>query len=307
MKQARRALLLTIVGLGACARQAQQPTASSASASDTSTSTQRDTPPANRPVDASSEEAFTSSALDLLKGSDPSGAWSRKEPLTLANARGLVVSLDRIWNGCQSHPDDCTSSTRHFVAEVVKVAASSRAKATASQFIPALRSKSYVEGMPPEGRAALLLEPFVADLVVVYVGDFGGSVRGLQASDLEASEVSREALPGVARKNIGATLSPVAELDQCNARGVKVWASGNYFESSRLLLSEPWTKLAELAHGSLLVTAPGADTLVVACDPDRAMLRELAATTEKLYRSAGRPLSRAVLKWSGGGWTESKP
>jgi uncharacterized protein YtpQ (UPF0354 family) len=308
MRAASPVLILVACALGACTKQTHPPIGSAAS--------EPAAAPSSRPAaassasavpDASSEESFTTSVLARFASSDPAGGWARKEALTLTNKRGLVVNLDRIWNACQARPAECAREAAHFVAASLKVAGRAGARATASSLIPVVRSKTYVDELPPEVRARVLFEPLVADLIVMYVVDSSESLRSAQATDLEASGVSREALPEVARNNVEAVLSRSGAQPRCSHEGVKVWATGSYFESSRLLLAATWTRLATEVAGPVIVTAPSTDKLVVACNRARATLAELASTTEKLWRSADRPLSRAMLEWSERGWTVLKP
>lgn len=66
----------------------------------------------------------------------------------------------------------------------------------------------------------------------------GGSVRGATLDDLSNSGVSREALAATATRNLAAVLPVLPHQRQCAPHSTTVWATGNYYESSRLLLTD---------------------------------------------------------------------
>ena len=256
-------------------------------------------------IDASNEAAFTASVLGVLRNIDADGGWSIAAPRTLMNRTGLMVSLDRIWRVCEEDPADCARNAENFVSGVQDVAVRGLRKANRSMLVPLLRDREYLASFPADVRAQTLVEPIVGDLVVFYAVDLGQSVRGAKAQDLTDSGVSRESLPGVALQNLEA-LSPFDAEGVCKSGAVAVRARGDYLESSHLLATVAWTKLA-VHEQSIVAAAPAADTLVVACDASRAQLSEMARTVEKLWQAAQRPVSRTLLEWSPRGWTPLNP
>ncbi len=308
-RSARVATLACVV-LFACAAQKPAPAATPASPPPASASTAvAASPPSASPApaaefDTSSPAAFTASVLARLKAFDPDGGWTMTEPLTLTGRGELVVSLDRVWHVCRVHADECNREAEHFVNVTHDIASQTPVKATASAFVPLIRDRAYLDSLNADAKAALIAEPLAADLVVVYAVDLGESVRSAQARDLTDAGVSRSDLAATARRNLAAKLPNPKDDADCKRGDVRLYATGNYFESSRLLLSDPWARLAASAKGPLLAAVPGADVVVVACNPDKQTLAKLEQAIDGMLRIAQRPVSRALLEWTAHGWTE---
>lgn len=269
-------------------------------------------PVAHRPansavqVDVSSDVAFTNSVRQMLLQRDPARGWSSREPLELTGGQ-LVVNLGRLWTLCRNAPAQCDAEVTHFLSEVVAVANRQRsAPATAQQLVAVVRPASYLDAM---GNAAqrTLSQAFTANLVIIYMVDQGGSVRGATAEDLSSSGVRREALAATAAQNLAAVLPVLPQQRECAPHSVSVWATGNYYESSRLLLTEYWNDVSEGARRSIVVAAPAADALIVACDLNREELGRLAQAAGKISQTTDRPVSQSLLQWTANGWKELRP
>jgi uncharacterized protein YtpQ (UPF0354 family) len=295
-------LAVAIALIAACAprdaRTAQTSSSQAAPAGSTSAA-------AAEPIDTSSEAAFTQSVLRRLLRLDPGSSWSSSEALVLTNDKQWVVNLHRPWTSCRDENEDCAGVVDHYVAEVLKVAQRQAAgPASRSQLMAVIRPAGYLQGLPEHVRAQVISEPFVADLLVLYVVDEGGAARGAKSEDLSASGTSREALSALARENLAGVLPP---LMKCERDSVVVLAAQNYYESSRLLLGGQWADLAAKAGGSIVVAAPGNDVLVIACNPSSTVLGKLSAVALKLWQSADRPLSSSLFEWTGNGWRVIDP
>jgi uncharacterized protein YtpQ (UPF0354 family) len=231
---------------------------------------------------------------------DPGSSWSSSEVLVLTNDEQWVVNLHRPWTSCRGKFEDCAEVVDHYVAEILKIAQRQAAgPASRSQLMAVIRPAGYLQELPEKVRAQVISEPFVADLLVLYVVDEGGAARGAKSEDLSASGTGREALSALARENLAGVLPP---LMKCERDSVVVLAAQNYYESSRLLLGAQWADLAAKAGGSIVVAAPGNDVLVIACNPNPTVLGKLSAVALKLWQSADRPLSPSLFEWTGNGW-----
>jgi uncharacterized protein YtpQ (UPF0354 family) len=260
---------------------------------------------AEAPADYSSPAGFTRAGLELLRAGEPKGGWVSPQLLKLTNASGLVVNLERLWSLCEGDQAQCDPELKHLVEEVLKVATRPESpKATPERLFAVIRPVGYFDGAPAEVRAESLFEPLTGDLVVVYVMDEGGAVRGAKASDLKDLGLSRTDVPTVARRNLGAELPVPPNQRDCRPHAVGVWRSGSYFESSRLLLSDYWQGMADRTHSTIVAAAPAADSLVVVCDPTPDELVKLRGMVERLAQQAARPISNTLLKWTAAGWRE---
>jgi hypothetical protein len=74
--------------------------------------------------------------------------------------------------------------------------------ASASSFSRTPRN-SYLDSVPPQVRAAALTDPFPGDMVVFYMIDEGGSVRGANIEDLPKLGLERGQVAAVARSTGG--------------------------------------------------------------------------------------------------------
>jgi uncharacterized protein YtpQ (UPF0354 family) len=255
-------------------------------------------------VDTSDTESFTADVLKRFQSTDADGSWTRKEALTLTNHAGLVVNLDRLWRICKTQADACPSEVAHFVKTACEIAEQASAKATPAALVPLLRDQSYLDALAPEVKEKTVWEPLVAGLIVVYALDLGSSVRGMQEHDLVDAGVSRPDLPHTARHNVEARLGRISGGLQCHGSDVTALKAGNYFESSRLLLSDAWAALEASTKGPIVAAAPAADVVLFACKPDAAGVNKLEHLTDSFWRTAERPVSRVLLQWSAQGWTE---
>ena len=301
----RRAALSTVAWCAACAGNqptAQGPATHSAEAKQAAPRTAAESAP-----DYSSPAGYTHAALALLRKGDPKGGWVSPQLLKLTNSSGLQVNLERVWGNCEVDDATCAPELEHVVSEVLKVATRpSSPKATSERLFAVVRPKGYFDGLPDDVRADSLVEPLAADLMVVYVIDEGGAVRGAKRDDLAGMGLTRDGVAEAARRNLVATLPLPAGPTDCRPHTVGLWSSGNYFESSRLLLSDFWRGMAERTHRTIVAAAPAADTLIVVCDPTPEELTKLTGMVEKKAKQAARPVSNALLEWTPGGWQELK-
>jgi hypothetical protein len=163
-----------------------------------------------------------------------------------------------------------------------------------------IRDQSFLENLPESVRSTTISQPFSARMVIMYMVDDRGAARGAQASDLEESGITRDALRAVVQWNLGFLLGDAVS---CTSHAVTEPARRNYYESSRLLLDKQWAELAASA-GTVVVAVPSNDTLFVACNPTPEVLQKLAVIVQNTYPHSPRPVSPSLLTWSEDGWRE---
>ena len=301
---ARAALVLALLGSTACASQATTPAPATTAAESKQAKPHT---AAEAAADYSSAAGYTRAALELLREGEPKGGWVSPQLLKLTNSSGLQVNLERIWSLCEGDSDTCEPELKHLVQEVLRVATRPESpKATPERLFAVIRPTGYFDGAPPEVLRESLVEPLAGGLVVVYVMDEGGAVRGAQASDLKDLSLTRADIPAVARRNLSAELPVPPNQADCRPHAVGVWRTGSYFESSRLLLTDYWQGLADRTKHTIIAAVPAADSLVVVCDPTAEELVKLRKTVEQMARQAARPVSDTLLKWTPAGWQELK-
>lgn len=168
-----------------------------------------------------------------------------------------------------------------------------------------VRTASFIDTLPKAQRAKVISEPLEPGMVIVYMVDLHGAARIAEEGDLTASGVTRDALRPVVEWNLGVAL-PMRPALTCEPGTITQLTHGNYFESSRLLLSKQWTDLAA-AKGHVVVAAPRNDMLFVSCNPTAQNLEQLSAFAHNWWPRADHPVSPALLSWGGSGWEELKP
>jgi hypothetical protein len=179
------------------------------------------------------------------------------------------------------------------------------AKALRAELTAVVRAASFADSLPAAQRAQLISEPLEPGMVIVYMVDLHGAARIAEERDLQASGVSREALRAVVEWNLGTAL-PMPRPLACDPGTITALTHGNYFESSRLLVTKQWTELAA-AKGRIVVAVPRNDMLFVSCNPTPATIEQLSTSVRNWWPRADHPVSPALLSWTGSGWEELKP
>jgi uncharacterized protein YtpQ (UPF0354 family) len=261
------------------------------------------------PFDVSSETAFTQRARTLLLGEMPGTEVNATEPRTLVVKRapaeeGAIVSLDRIWRDCANSPATCDNMLRHFIHVVAQtLTQGSVPAARLEQLMPALRPRAYVDEIRRSGRAEVLAEPFVGDIYVVYFVDSAERVRGVMNADLVALNLKASDLPAVTKRNLDDKLKQLrAPATPVRPNEVTILATGNFYESSRLLQSETWADFARGRKEMLLAAAPASDVLLFTLAPPADSGATFAKAVEIVFERAPKALSRTVLRWTDRGW-----
>jgi uncharacterized protein YtpQ (UPF0354 family) len=256
----------------------------------------------------SSEAAFTESAAGRVRAIAPQLGVRITGPLAFdiegrPGSRGpLKVSLGRVWILCGKEPAGCDQEVDHFVAVLLRVGTSTAQLPERSQILPELRPRSYLDAM---GAVAtnVVVQPFIDDLVVLYVVDSPDSTRSLTASDVQALHLSSAEVAAIGRENLARHLAPhPLAIDAIRAGEVYVLGTGDFYESSRLLDEKNWAAIAARAPGPLVVAAPQNDIVIFVAGIDSDRLAGLRDVVRRGYEKAARPVSPNLYRWQEGGW-----
>jgi uncharacterized protein YtpQ (UPF0354 family) len=262
------------------------------------------------PFDGSTAASLTQSVARLFHDASAAFKVSVVEPLTLhvdatdTDKHDLRVSLDRVWSACQDDPAHCEDTARSFVKKVVDTVETPAAKATREQVVAVLRPRAYFDSVGGPLAAGAVVEPFVGDLYVTYVVDLPQAVRSLSAADMSSLGLTRTDLPSLARTNLARRLGSSVDLLAATKPGnMSVVQTGNYFESSRLLLTDDWAALATKLGRPMFAAVPANDVLILALAPTAEQLAKLRGAVQGLYASSDRPVSPQVYRWDAGRWS----
>ncbi len=293
---------LLACGAAAPAPGASQPARAAAPATTVTSPQSPDSAPASPSVDATSESAFTESALALFRAAAGDLEPIISEPLQIAFVTpmnsGTRVNLDRIWRGCRATPDACEANLRDFVTQSAKGLHTREAPVSRDSVFPVLRSKDYMASVG--GDDAGITEPFTGDLAIYYVVDSPEAIRSLTARDVTALAIATKDVGALALENLRKRLGELP--DGLTGQGVEsggVIFRQEYFESSRLLLVDQWRGLAARTKRRLFVTIPGNDVLFFAIGGDGKKLAQVAAA---VYAKHARSVSTKVFALTAKGW-----
>lgn len=89
--------------------------------------------------------------------------------------------------------------------------------------------------------------------------------------------------------------------------GVRPIVAGQHLEACLLLVPTVWRDLAKAMIGDPVVAVPTADRLAVADSADPLAVADLQRLAVDVYRSAPRPLTPALLRWTGAEWVVHAP
>jgi uncharacterized protein YtpQ (UPF0354 family) len=250
------------------------------------------------PVDASTEDALTASAARILAAHLPDATITTIEPLLL-RVGTAEVSLDKPWRSCEQEPSSCDGYTREYLRRIAATFTGD-ASASGAALRAIVRNRAFVDTMQARVGGVLVVEPLAADLAVVYVVDRPESTKFLVEDDLAAMKLTRADAIARARQNVAAHLGRL-ETRAVPDHALGALATGEYYETSRLLDHAGWKDVAASMPSGLIVVAPANDVLLYgdASAEGRAAMGTIAAD---MASKAEIPVSATVLRWTDAGW-----
>lgn len=256
---------------------------------------------ADKDADEGAASAFLNSVIAEIQAAHPTCAATPDSGMRLRLScsdppHELQLNLARTWQACQASPDDC-EVRRDLVAAVDRALAPPVA-ATPDTVRAVIRSADWIARLPDDVREHTRTEPFLADLVVVYMVDAPESAHSLTVEDAAGLGLTSGQLLNLVQEN---TQSNLHDVHDRRVFGMHV--VDGYYASSLLLLSGYW----ETAGGGAPVWACAASAeqlLYSKREKDKAILCDLAS---KLSTDARDPLPPVLLAWRGGQWSVSAP
>ena len=219
----------------------------------------------------------------------------------------MTLSLDNLTLRCAKQPDDCEDSIAAISRSLGEQAQALHQPEKRSDILLTLHDAEWVHRVqqtmanaPVEARedSALLVEPLIADLSVVYVLDHPNGMEMLNVGRLKTMKLARDEVPRLARKNLLA-LAPHIQWLKVD-EGMWTNARGDNYDSAYLAVPGSWKELADEHGGKLIVSAPARNRVFAISDP--AQLPALREATEKAFKEDDHALSRVLLDWSPDGW-----
>lgn len=160
------------------------------------------------------------------------------------------------------------------------------------------------QGQPEERDAArqLVVRPFVADIAVVFVIDGSDPAPLVSAALLKDWGLDANALAERALANLRERFGTVPRKTVGKLPWLQVIDTADAYAASRLLLREPWQRVAAQSGGNLVAGVPSRDVVVFTTTADPARLDQLAGTVATVAERQPRAVSATLIEWTGDGW-----
>ena len=263
-------------------------------------------------------DGFTRAVAEKFRAALPQAQVTIEGPLTLmvsppGKPSGTHTNLDRMWKFCQNNADRCVGALDDFVGRMAETAtqvapppepAAIRIVVRPTRDLEAtllqIRQASPDKPMPITGRLS-------GDMSWMMVLDMPQAVHSMSAHDLAKLGLTQDQAYVRGLANLAGELKPFAGAAPLPAGGRIGVISGNYYESSRLLLHDAWKDLADRMVGPLLVAVPGANIVLYGDGGWPNMQADLAAAAHRAALQNEKPLSTQLLKWTAAGWEPVTP
>ena len=263
-------------------------------------------------IDTSSKQAFTEAVAARLRSRGL--VVTVKSELLLGIADGgneTTMNLGLNWTVCTDDVHECQGDLAKMIEMIPLLG--QLPPVDPATLEAAIRTVGHVQEMTGHGQAPFgldLLAPAQvvgADLEMIVLVDEAGRARPALTGDLKALGLTRDAVVARALKNVHERIGSVVDLVKPTRDGaLGSLQTGEFYESSLLLDTAGWAKVARRQPGTLLVSVPAVDTLLYKWATDPKDIEAFRAITGAFASKAQSPLSKSILRWNGTGW-EAQP
>ena len=259
-------------------------------------------------------DKFTAYMADRFSDALPSVKASIKGPLELevVSPKGRQqVFLNRVWDFCERDRRNCRKEVDSFLANMPSVVLETTDDSKPSDIRVVVRPSAYVEQLRKLGadRADYkgVFRPFAGDLWMICVLDMPHGVATLNQAGLAKLHLTEDEAFALGLKNLTATLAPLAEHSHEPKNSPINFATGDFYESSRMLLHDSWSGLAKAMGGHLIVAVPSSDVLVYGDGTAQLNRTALGGLVHEIVGKAPKPISSDLYEWTPTGWTVANP
>jgi uncharacterized protein YtpQ (UPF0354 family) len=252
------------------------------------------------PVD---EGAFTAFVAERIRAEIRDTPVVIKGPLTLSIGP-LQTNLDRIYAFCKANASGCAREIGAYVSGVKATTSSRNDPPTRAALRAVVRSADYMrQALQDVGaRGAAPTRTLAEGLVIVPVLDSPRAVRVFNDKDRAALGLTQEQVFDIAFANLRSSIKPLATVAKAVPSGQFGTLTGDYYQTSRLVLIDSWAPLAQAQGGVLIIAAPSADLVLYSGDDSSAAIDALRALARNVMSRASKPLSGSLLRWTPKGW-----
>jgi hypothetical protein len=254
-------------------------------------------------------DGFTGYMASRAAEAMPAMKVSVKGPLELTIG-DFFARLDTLWRNCQGNRPGCDSQIESYLAELPSLMQQFKAVDVRPADIrvvvrPAGYIDDVVHSIAGHPEAAPVVRPVAGDVLMICVVDAPRGIKMLSRGDLGKLGLTEDQAIALGLKNVAATLPPLAEAAQeVPQTGVKA-TTGNFYESSRMLLHDQWAEMSKAMGGHLIVAVPQSDLLIFGNGAkDGAMIATFARNAAS---KAPKPISISLFQWTPTGWEVVTP
>jgi uncharacterized protein YtpQ (UPF0354 family) len=193
-----------------------------------------------------------------------------------ANDQTFTVDLTNLLNRIRAYSDeDPGKLIQEFTASIGDL---QNRSAGEENLIAVLRDKAYVDRVT-KLKGDALIEPFVGELMIVYMADMPGSMSVV--TQKEFSERNLAELRRIALSNVRKWLGHIKSDDQLKAATLYFVEGNTMLSPTLILLEEFWTSIKDRYSGDVLIAVPRRDQLFILDDnvDGRALARRLIDMT----------------------------
>jgi len=152
--------------------------------------------------------------------------------------------------------------------------------------------------------------PWVEPIIQVLGEETPGSIAPLSKRRLVGSKLPADAMFERALTNLRAACPEPIRGDRTvkmAKANVQITRFADNHTAARLLLANLWSDIAAEAGGTLFAAAPARDIVVWTTSADENDQRALRGQARTAFQSRSYPISPAILRWTGNGWTLVDP
>jgi hypothetical protein len=215
--------------------------------------------------------------------------------------------LDTPFRNCSNDRKGCSYQIDSYLGTIpslVEQAADTRP----ADLRVAVRSVRYIDDVikstagNPE--AAPIVRPIAGDIAMICVVDTPRAIRMLTHDDLTKLGLTEDQAITLGLNNVAALLGPLSKAAEPVTPTIKA-TTGEFYNSSRLLLHDQWSDISKAMGRHLVVAVPSSEILVFGNGTtDGARIARIASGAA---RDASKPISDQLYHWTPTGWEVVTP
>jgi hypothetical protein len=222
-----------------------------------------------------------------------------------------AVFLANIWSLCERDRRECRKNIDDFIANMSGTFKEASAEVKAADIRVVVRMADYVAQARKMVAGGLERAPIVrlvaGDLWMICVADSPHGIRVLQHGDLGKLGLTEEKAIALGLKNVAAGLRPLEADTHVLKPYTLTFATGDFYESSRMLLHDQWAEMSKAMGGHLVVAVPDNDFLIYGNGGGNGDRIVLSTFAKSVMEKAPKPMSATLFQWTQTGWEVVTP